>query len=178
VVKADLARESADLRSDVRHAFYRLLAADRRISVAGELATVAGRARDAAKARFESGEAPKLDQVQADLAYARVQNAAQTAAGERTALEDELDGLMGLPAGTPLTLVGDLFTDGLDASATEAKVAPDSVDLMAAARRTAAANATIGLARSGRVPDVALEAGLTYDAPPEFTYGWKLGASM
>jgi outer membrane protein, heavy metal efflux system len=178
VVKADLARETADLRNDIRHAFYRLLAADRRIAVAGELAVVAARARDAARARFESGEAPKLDQVQAELAYARVQNAAQTAAGERAALEDELDGLIGVPPGTPLTLVGDLFSDGLDAATTEAKVAPDSVDVVAAARRTAAANATIGLARSGRVPDIALEGGLTYDAPPDFTYGWKLGASM
>ena len=178
VVKADLARETADLRSDVRHAFYRLLAADRRVAVTQNLATVATRARDAARARFQSGDAPQLDQVQAELAFARVANAAATVTAERAALEDELDGLIGLPPGTPLALAGDLYVDGLDSVAPDVGTTPGSVDLAAAARRTAAANAAIDLAKSARVPDVALEAGLTYDAPPDFTYGWKLGASL
>ena len=178
VVKADLARETADLRSDVRHAFYRLLAADRRVAVTQNLATVATRARDAARARFESGDAPQLDQVQAELAFARVSNLAATATAERAALEDELDGLIGLPPGTPLAPTGDLYVDGLDTVAPDVSATPGSVDLTAAARRTAAANAAIDLAKSARVPDVALEAGLTYDAPPDFTYGWKFGASL
>jgi cobalt-zinc-cadmium efflux system outer membrane protein len=178
VVKADLGRETADLRSDVRHAFYRLLAADRRVAVTQDLATVATRARDAARARFQSGDAPQLDQVQAELAFARVSNAAATAAGERAALEDELDGLLGLPPGTPLRPTGDIFGDGLDTVGTNATATAASVDLAAAVRRTAAANAAIDLAKSARVPDLTLEAGLTYDAPPDFTYGWKLGASL
>jgi cobalt-zinc-cadmium efflux system outer membrane protein len=179
IVKADLARETADLRSDVRHAFYRLLAADRRVAVTADLVTVATRARDAAHARFESGDAPRLDQVQAELAFARVSNAAATAAAERAALQDELDGLIGQPPGTPLALTGDLFTDGLSSIAPDATLTPaTNVDLNSAIRRTAAANAAIDLAKSARVPDVALEAGLTHDAPPDFTYGWKLGASF
>ena len=178
VVKADLARETADLRSDVRHAFYRLLAADRRVAVTQNLATVATRARDAARARFQSGDAPELDQVQAELAFARVSNLVATAAAERAALEDELDGLIGLPPGTPLSPAGDVFVDGLDSVAPDVAVTSGSVDLSAAARRTAAAQAVIDLAKSARVPDVTLEAGLTYDAPPDFTYGWKLGASL
>jgi cobalt-zinc-cadmium efflux system outer membrane protein len=178
VVEADLARETADLRADVRHAFYRLLAAERRVAVTQDLIGVATRARDAARARFQAGEAPQLDQVQAELAFARVTNLAATATAERAALEDELDGLIGLPPGTPLAPVGDLFVEGLDGVASDVTPAPASVDLNAAARRTAAANAAIDLAKSARVPDVALEAGLTYDAPPDFSYGWKLGASL
>jgi len=131
VVKADLARETADLRSDVRHAFYRLLAADRRVAVTQNLATVATRARDAARARFESGDAPQLDQVQAELAFARVSNLAATATAERAALEDELDGLIGLPPGTPLAPTGDLYVDGLDSVAPDLTATAGSVDLTA-----------------------------------------------
>jgi cobalt-zinc-cadmium efflux system outer membrane protein len=178
VVKADLARETADLRGDVRHAFYRLLAADRRVAVTQDLETVATRARDAARARFQSGDAPQLDQVQAELAFARVTNLAATAAAERAALEDELDGLIGLPPGTPLAPAGDLYADGLDSIAPDLSATPGGVDLTAAARRTAAANAAIDLAKSARVPDLALEAGLTYDTTGDYTYGWKLGASF
>jgi cobalt-zinc-cadmium efflux system outer membrane protein len=178
VVRADLAREAADLRSDVRHAFYRLMAADRRLAVARELMGVAARARDAARTRVESGDAPRLDQVQAELAGARVANATATAEGERAALQDELDALLGLPPGTALTPVGDVFVDGLDTLSAPAAPAGESIDVTAAMRRTAAANAAIGLARSARVPDVTVETGLTYDAPPDFAYGWKLGASM
>jgi outer membrane protein, heavy metal efflux system len=178
LVRADLARQAADLRSDVRHAFYRLLAAERRVAVARELTTVATRARDAAKARVESGDVPKLDQVQAELAAARAENAAATGEGERAALQEELDGLLGMAAGTPLSLVGDLFTDGLDALGAPVVIAPDGVDVTSAARRAAVATAAIGVARAARVPDVTVETGVTYDAPPDFTVGWKLGASM
>jgi outer membrane protein, heavy metal efflux system len=178
VVKADLARETADLRGDVRHAFYRLLAADRRVAVTRDLETVATRARDAARARFQSGDAPQLDQVQAELAFARVSNIAATAAAERAALEDELDGLIGLPPGTPLAPTGDLYADGLDGIAPEVTGAPGNVDVNAAARRTAAANAAIDVAKAARVPDIAVEAGLTYDTSGDYTYGWKLGTSL
>jgi cobalt-zinc-cadmium efflux system outer membrane protein len=179
VVEADLARDAADLSGNVRRAFYRLLAADSRATVARELASMAGRARDAAKARVDSGEAPRLDQVQADLVLARATNLAATASGERAALEAELDALIGLPSGTPLVVTGDLFNDGLAAASTPTGAAgPANVDIAAAVRRTAAATAAVDLARAQRVPDVALAGGLTYNAPPDFTYGWKAGLSL
>jgi cobalt-zinc-cadmium efflux system outer membrane protein len=133
---------------------------------------VATRARDAA--RDSSRGTPSTDQQEPP---ARVSNLAATAAAS-AALEDELDGLIGLPPGTPLAPTGDLYVDGLDSVAPDVSATLGGVDLAAAARRTAAANAAIELAKSARVPDVALEAGLTYDAPPDFTYGWKLGASL
>ena len=179
VVEADLARDAADLSGNVRRVFYRLLAADSRATVARELASMAGRARDAAKARVDSGDAPRLDQVQADLVLARASNLAAMASGERAALESELDALVGLPSGTPLVVTGDLFSDGLAVASTPTGPAgPANVDIAAAVRRTAAAAAAVDLARAQRVPDVALEGGLTYHAPPDFTYGWKAGFAL
>src|SRR4029078_7646990 len=71
LVSAKLGRGSADVRAEVRRAFYRLLAADRRAEFARELSVVATRARDAAQARVDSGDAPRLDIVPAALAHAQ-----------------------------------------------------------------------------------------------------------
>ncbi len=177
VVDSDLARGIADLRSDIRHAFYRLAAADRRAEVTRAIASVAGRVRDAAKARVDSGDAPRLDLVQAELALARTTNLAATVEAERAALEDELDVLIGLPPGTGIAVSGDPFTDGLGQAAS-LPVAQGGVDVVAADRRVAAANAGVDLAHALRTPDLAVEAGLTYDAPPDFTFGWKAGVSL
>ena len=177
VVEADLARDTADLRSDIRRAFYRLAAADRRSAVTHEIASEAARVRDAAQARVESGDAPRLDLVQAELALARVKNLAATVDAERSALEDELDVLIGLVPGTGIAVAGDPFTDGLSQAATMPAGA-NGVDLVAADRRVAAANAGVDLAKALRTPDLALEAGLTYHAPPDFTYGWKAGFTL
>jgi outer membrane protein, heavy metal efflux system len=176
VVNAELGRESADLRADVRRAFYRLLAADRRAEFARELSVVATRARDAAQARVDSGDAPRLDLVQAELALARVVNATATIDGERTALEDEFDVLIGLPSGSRVEPTGELFTDGM--GSVEATTPGAPLDVAAAERRARAAEAEIGLAKALRVPDLALGGGVTYDAPPDFTFGWKFTAGI
>jgi cobalt-zinc-cadmium efflux system outer membrane protein len=86
--------------------------------------------------------------------------------------------LIGLAAGTPIDPAGDLFTDGLGFAGALGPVAVGLVDAAAADRRAAAASAALGLAKSARVPDVTLGGGLTYDAPPDFTYGWKATASV
>ena len=176
VVNAELGRGSADLRAEVRRAFYRLLAADRRAEFARELSVVATRARDAAQARFDSGDAPRLDLVQAELARARVVNATATIDGERAALEYELDVLIGLPSGSRVEPAGELFADGLGSVDVTASGAP--VDVAAAEGRARAAEAGVELAKALRVPDLALGGGLTYDAPPDFTFGWKFTAGL
>jgi len=176
VVNAELGRGSADLRAEVRRAFYRLLAADRRAEFARELSVVATRARDAAQARVDSGDAPRLDLVQAELARARVVNATTTIDGERAALQDELDVLLGLPSGSRVEPAGELFADGLGSMDSAASGAP--VDVAAAEGRARAAEAGVGLAKALRVPDLALGGGLTYDAPPDFTFGWKFTAGL
>ena len=62
------ARTTADVRSDVRRAYFMAVAAVRRIEVAQELETIATRARDAAQERFQAGAAPRLEALQSQLA--------------------------------------------------------------------------------------------------------------
>jgi len=66
--EAETARVAADLRADVRRAYFLAVAAGRRVAVADDLVTIATRARDAARDRFQTGAAPRLEALQAELA--------------------------------------------------------------------------------------------------------------
>ena len=66
---AELASITAQVRTDVRRAYFDVLVAERRLTVLGELRDLSARARDAARTRFESGDVPRLEALQADLAF-------------------------------------------------------------------------------------------------------------
>ena len=58
---AELAATIAQVRNDVRRAYYDVLVADARLTVLRELRDLSQRARDTAQARFEAGDAPRLE---------------------------------------------------------------------------------------------------------------------
>src|SRR5204863_6863779 len=91
VTEAEAARVTADVRSDVRRAYYQAVAAVRRVDVAQELETIATRARDAARERFQTGAAPRLEALQAQLALSEAQNESARARGEISAARSELN---------------------------------------------------------------------------------------
>ncbi|HEY8013614.1 MAG TPA: TolC family protein, partial [Dongiaceae bacterium] len=62
--EADIARLTATTRNQVRRAYFGLAAAERRAHETAEIRGLAERARDAARARFESGDVPRLDALQ------------------------------------------------------------------------------------------------------------------
>src|SRR5205809_2648965 len=59
--QAELAATVAEVRNDVRRAYYAVLVADARLMVLREQRDLAGRARDAAQARFDAGSSPRLE---------------------------------------------------------------------------------------------------------------------
>ena len=85
VSEAETAKTTADVLSDVRRAYYQVVARIRRVDVAQELEVLAGRARDAAQERFQTGAAPRLEALQSQLVLAQAQNDSTTARGELTA---------------------------------------------------------------------------------------------
>jgi len=64
VREAELARAALDLSGRVRRAFYAVLAGQRRRAETEGQLRLAERTRDVARARFESGDVPRLDVVQ------------------------------------------------------------------------------------------------------------------
>jgi cobalt-zinc-cadmium efflux system outer membrane protein len=179
VTEADTARVMADVRADVRRAYYQAVAATRRVEVARELENVASRASAAAEERFQTGAAPRLDALQAQLALSEAQNETAAAGGELQAFRAELNTLLGYSADAAPAL-SDTLEGGAppDASTAVARALAANVDLRVLDRQLDEARARVALSKAMRRPDPSVSATLTYDAEPEFTTGWRFGAAV
>ena len=176
---AEIAAAEADLRANVRRSFYGLLIAQLRATVTRDLLAIGTRARGVAEARVQAGDAARLELVQAELARARLENDAGAVAAEVEAVGAELNAILGRAPAAGLTLTGNADPDDVEAvlgSATAADRA--NPDLAVAESRVGEARTRVDLARALRVPDPIAQATVTYSAPPDFTYGWRVGAAV
>jgi cobalt-zinc-cadmium efflux system outer membrane protein len=179
VTDAETARIAADLRADVRRAYYQAVAANRRVAITRELEAIATRVRDAAQERFQVGAAPRLEPLQATLALAQAQNDVAGAQGDVNAARAELNALLAFPVENAPALADPLDAGPLPtaAAATQQALAGNA-ELQVLDRRIEEARARVALAQALRHPDPAVSAALTYDAPGEFTVGWRAGAAV
>jgi cobalt-zinc-cadmium efflux system outer membrane protein len=179
VSEADLDRVIAEVRNDVRRAYFAVIAADRRVEFTGELQTLATRARDAARARVQAGDVPQADLTQASLALASSENDVAAARGEAAAARAELNAFLGQPPATTVTL-SDAMTPGalmtLDAAVAQATSVNAALQL--ADRQIEAQTAKVRLAKAEQTPDLTAGTALTYDAEPDFAYGWRLSGAI
>jgi cobalt-zinc-cadmium efflux system outer membrane protein len=176
---AEIARTEIEVRAEVRRAFYETVAADQRVVLAREVADLAQRARDAAQARMDAGDVPRLDLLQAELELARAQNDLATRDGERVAARVELNALLGIPPGATTVARGELGEGAVpDESAAVTRALDASLDLAVLDRRIREAQARVALARALQIPDVSLSGTVTQDAPGEFNTGYRAGFSL
>jgi cobalt-zinc-cadmium efflux system outer membrane protein len=177
--EAELAATIAQVRNDVRRAYFDLLVADARLTVLRELRDLSQRARDAAQTRFDSGDAPRLEVLQADLALATAENEATAAEGVVFAARAKLNAVLGLPLETAQQLSTSIDPAGPVVTTTVLALARSgSAELAVIDRRIDQQRAKLELARALRVPDVVPTATLTHDAEPEFNYGWRAGVAV
>ncbi len=83
--EAELAGTVAQVRNDVRRAYFGQLLAEGRLMLLREQRDLSMRARDAAQARFDAGSSPRLEVMQAQLALAAAENEAAAAEGTASA---------------------------------------------------------------------------------------------
>jgi cobalt-zinc-cadmium efflux system outer membrane protein len=179
VTDADIARILADLRVDVRRAYFQAVAANRRIAIAQELEALATRARDAAQERFQTGAAPRLEALQASLALAQAQNETTSARGDAAAARTELNALLALPLESAPALADPLEAGPLPTlDAVTQQTLSGNAELNLLQKQIDEARARASLSRALRRPDPTVSTALTYDAPGEFTVGWRFGASI
>ena len=179
VTDAETARIGADLRADVRRAYFQAVAADRRVAIAQELEALATRARDAAQERFQTGAAPRLEALQASLTLSQAQNDVAAARGDATAARADLNALLAYPAGSAPALGDPLEAGPVPAiDAVTQETLAGNAELAVLQRRIDEASARLSLAHALRHPDPAVSGALTYDAPGEFTVGWRAGATI
>jgi len=176
---AELDAVIADVRNSVRRAYFEALVADTRVAVLGEQRMLSQRARDAAQARFDSGDAPRLEVLQADLALATVENETTAAEGLAVAARTRLNALLGQPLDAHETLATSLDVGGALSTASFLDLASrSSAELAVLDRQLDEQRARIALAHALRVPDVTPTASLTQSAQPDFDYGWRAGVAL
>jgi len=176
---AEIAQTIVEVRAEVRRAYFERVIADARVGLAEELRTLATRLRDTAQQRFDAGDAPRLEVLQAQLALAEADNQAAGAAGTATAARIALNALLLLPLDANVTLATSL--DGSAAPATDAALAQArsaNAELMVLDRRLEEQRARLALARALQTPDVTPEGSITHGAEPEFNTGWRAAVGI
>jgi cobalt-zinc-cadmium efflux system outer membrane protein len=177
--EAELARTLADVRSQVRQAYYGLAATQARLAIALDLESIARRARDVAKERHEAGAVARLELVQAELNLGQAENEASAVAGERDAARAELNALLGLDPRAPTRVVEELADVTLPAAEAAAAAAmAGNAELAVLDRQLLEGAARAALARAQRIPDPSLEGAVTHDAPGEFVWGWRYAVGV
>ena len=176
---AEVIQTIAEVQADVRHAFVARFAAESRRTLLEEVQGLAQRARDAAQARFDAGDAPRLEVLQAQLALDDVENQMNAARGASDAARLTLNALLGFPldAPTPIEMSLDVGPS-LAADVAIARAQSANTELAVFDRRLAEQRARVTLAHALRQPDVTPEATLTRRAEPEFSAGWRAAIAV
>ena len=169
----------AQVRNDVRRAYFGLLVAETRQSLMQEIRDISIRARDAAQQRFDAGSAPRLEVMQAELALASADNDVAAARGEADGARAGLNALLAQPLDTAITL-SSAFDSGTSLTRESAlALAHDAnTELRVIDRQIETQRARLALAGALRNPDVIPSAALTHGAAPEFDYGWRAGVAI
>ena len=170
----------AETRNAVRGAYFDLLIATARVTLLDELQGLATRARDTAQQRFDAGDAPRLEVLQADLARIQAQNEATGARGSVVAARARLNALVGLPMDAPTQPVDPDLGAILSAETALARARTASSELALLDRRLDEQRTRIALARALRTPDLTPEGSVTrgFGSDAEFQTGWKAAVAI
>ena len=177
--EAELTATIAQVRNEVRRAYYEVLVAEARLLVLRELRDLSQRVRDTAQARFDAGDAPRLEVLQASLVLAAAENETIAVQGVSVAARTRLNALIGQPLDTSQRLSTSLDAGGpveVDAALNLARTGSATLALLD--RQIEQQRARLALAHALRTPDLVPTATLTHDAEPEFTYGWRAGLAI
>jgi cobalt-zinc-cadmium efflux system outer membrane protein len=168
--------QSLDIRRTVRLAYYELVAATNRVQGTSDLRGFAERTRNAARDRFESGAAPRLEALQAELALAQADNDQEAARGRLVAARVALNTAIGRGPDTPAD-PADSFDAGVIPGDPGAIIAV-SPDVAALDREIDEAVARERLAVAMRRSDPTMSGGVLLDARPDFMFGWRAGVAI
>ncbi|HEX5108392.1 MAG TPA: TolC family protein [Vicinamibacterales bacterium] len=176
---AELNQVLAEVQAEVRRAFFARVVAENRQTLLDDMRMLAERARDAAQARFDAGGVPRLELVQAQLAFADAQNQAAAARGAVDATRASLNALLGFPLDAP-TVIDTTLDLGppLPPDAAVSRARQASSELLVIDRRIAEQRSRLALSHALRTPDLVPEGTLTRRAEPEFDTGWRAALAV
>ena len=176
----DIAALERQTRRSVREAFYELaLARGVTAQKAGAL-KLSQQLQDIAKTRFDTGDIPQLELIQADLEASRANADLQVAQQEEKVALSELNALLNEPATKNWELEGQLDTFPARAPLDEliARAGGSNPELQRVAQEGKIEKGRENLLRAERVPNLGVEFGVDFNAPRDFQYGPRGQLSM
>jgi cobalt-zinc-cadmium efflux system outer membrane protein len=101
---AEVAATIAQVRNDVRRAYFGQIVAEQRLMILREQRDISMRTVDTAQARLDAGDVPRLEVMQAQLALAAAENEGVAAEGTAAAARATLNALLAQPLDTATVL--------------------------------------------------------------------------
>jgi outer membrane protein, heavy metal efflux system len=177
---AEIAQIIAETRNAVRRAYFDRAVAEARLALFEELQTITTRVRDTAQQRFDAGDAPRLETLQAQLALAQAENQVTGARGTATAARMQFNALLGLPVDAQTSLAPPALEAPMTYEAALALAKAASAELSVLDRRLDEQRARLALAKALRTPDITPEGSVTrgFGEGAEFQTGWKAAVAV
>jgi outer membrane protein, heavy metal efflux system len=176
----DISALERQTRQSVRDAFFALALARSTTGEKQDALTLAQRLHDIAQARFQAGDVPQIEVIQADLEVSQSQADYQVAQQEEKVAQSDLNTLLNEPPGTTWDLVtpldqlpADLVLSDLLARADNA-----NADLQKISQEEKVEASNRELLRAESVPNLTLSLGMDFYSPHNFRYGPRSQATM
>jgi cobalt-zinc-cadmium efflux system outer membrane protein len=177
---AEIAQLIVETRNAVRRAYFDRAITDSRLALLDDVQAILGRARDAARLRFEAGSAPRLEVLQAELEVAQAHNEEVGARGLATAARMRFNALLGIPADSPTAIAPAELEPVMTVEAALARAKSASAQLAVLDRRLDAQRARIALAKAMQHSDITPEGSYTHGWVDDdhFQNGWKAAVAI
>jgi cobalt-zinc-cadmium efflux system outer membrane protein len=172
---AEIAQLIVETRNSVRRAYFDRAITDSRLALLDDVQAILGRARDAARLRFEAGSAPRLEVLQAELELAQAHNEEVGARGLATAARMKFNALLGLPADAPTTIAPAELEPIMTVEAALARAKSASAQLAVLDRKLEEQRAKVALAKAMQHTDITPEGTFEHGFPEDSTFqnGWR-----
>jgi cobalt-zinc-cadmium efflux system outer membrane protein len=169
----EIATRSREIRHQVRDAFFTAAQAKADADQQAQLATLSQQLRGIASDRFNAGDVPQLEVMQADLEFSRADADRQVALQEMKVAFAKLNALLNVAASTEWDLVSPLETlpQAVTLPDVTSRALDSNYDLLHLAQELKVEQSKEKMYRAQRFPEVTVEAGLDFNSPPDFQVG-------
>jgi len=176
----DIEALARQVRRGIREAFYTLAQSHAETERLDRVTQLAERLRQIAQDRFNAGDVPRLEVIQAELEVARAKADEEVARQQEKVALSRLNALLNEPATRLWALRGSL-ADALPPFTLEEltrRASASNAELARLAQELKVEQARLALTRSERIPDLDIGPGLDLNAPPDYTAGGRLGFAI
>jgi cobalt-zinc-cadmium efflux system outer membrane protein len=173
LTEVEIAALARQVRRSTREAFYRALLTRAESERLARVVHLAERLEQIARERFEAGAVPQLEVMQAGLEVSRAQADLQVAEQREKVSLSQLNALLNEPAGTPWELAGRLEDAKPLPSLPELieRASQSNPELQRLAQEQKIEQSRRGLLKAERIPNLGLQFGTDFNAPPDFRAG-------